>query len=357
MNRNHLMRQFGIALISLSIAAATASAANSISNSFTGFTGDSTQGATQTALTTAGFSLSDTDATNQISFSAAGAAFGTGLPNNDGRNYVRTIASDYANHSFVAEITVTLPNIEEQDVYFGFGSGQANNDFFRIADFGTPAASVMYFGENEVATPTLEALRTNDNASISSILDPATGLGNGTQRIRLTYDWFAKSAVYAFDLDYTGAFAADLTIPAVSTTANYNSTGWPSEPARIFFGGDEGATFKDLAVTVTSADYLMGDFNDDGDVTTADWMILRANQHTNLSSKTSSEAYLLGDMNGDKASNFQDFQLFKTFFEEANGEGSFAAMLSSVPEPSTLLLSMLAGLFALPKRRRTIAGV
>lgn len=356
MNRDHLLRQFGIALIPLAISVSTASAANSISNSFTGFAGNSTLAATQTALTNAGFSLSDTDASNQVTFSASGAGFGIGLENNTSRNYIRTIGSDYANHSFTFEVTVNTPDIDAQDVYIGFGSGQANPDFFRIADLGTPAASVMYFGENELATPNIEVLRTNNGSSRSVTLDPATGLGNGTYRVRLDYDWFRKSAAYSFDLNYAGGpFVADLTAPALSTLENYNATGWPSEPARIYFGGDQGATFKDFAVTVTSADYLMADLNDDGDVTTADWMILRANQHKNLSSKTASEAYLLGDMNGDKASNFLDFQLFKAFFEEANGEGSFATMLSGVPEPSTFLLTILAGLFALPQRRRAAA--
>lgn len=354
MNRDHLMRQFGIALFALAMAGSTASAAGSISNSFTGFTGNSTQAATQTALATAGFSFSDTDGTNQIDFSANGAAFGTGLPNNDGRNYIRTTAGDYANYSFVAEITVSLPNIEEQDVYYGFGSGQANPDFFRIADLGTPAASVMYFGENEVATPNLEALRANNGTSISSILNPATGLGNGTQRIRLTYDWFTKSAVYAFDLNYAGgAFAADLTVPTVNALDNYSPTGWPAEPARIYFGGDEGATFKDLQVTVTSTAHIMGDFTGEGNVTSADWAILRANQHKNLSATTAEGGYLLGDMNGDKANNFEDFRLFKQFYDDANGAGSFAAMAAGVPEPATVLLAIVAGLFAMPQRRRS----
>jgi hypothetical protein len=356
MNRDHLMRQFGIALSMLTIAVSTASAADSISNSLTGFTGNSTQAATQTALMNAGFNLSDTDASNRVDFSATGAAFGTGLDNNDGRNYVRTIDDDYANHSFVAEITVSTPSSDLQDVYFGFGAGTANPDFFRIADFASDRASVMYFGENEPDFPTIEVLRTNNASSRSVFLDPATGLGDGTYRVRLDYNWFQKSAVYSFDLNYAGGpFVADLTVPALSTLDNYSSTGWPSEDSRIYFGGDEGASFKDLQVTVTSDAFLMGDFTNDGNVTTADWMVLRANQHTNLSSKSASEAYLLGDMNGDKASNFEDFRLFKQFFEDTNGAGSFAVMVAGIPEPSTLLLAVAAALFAMPQRRRSVA--
>ena len=39
----------------------------------------------------------------------------------------------------------------------------------------------------------------------------------------------------------------------------------------------------------------------------------------------------------------QAFVLFKTLFEEANGKGSFAAMLASVPEPTNGAI-MVAGL-------------
>ena len=45
--------------------------------------------------------------------------------------------------------------------------------------------------------------------------------------------------------------------------------------------------------------FAIGDLNVDGAINSADWVILRTNQHTNLSSKSLAEAYRLGDLNGD----------------------------------------------------------
>ena len=83
-------------------------------------------------------------------------------------------------------------------------------------------------------------------------------------------------------------------------------------------------------------------------------MILRANQHTDLSGLSLEQAYFKGDMNTDKQNNFDDFVAFKTYYEAANGTGSFAAMVASVPEPTTLLLTMLTGGIALLGRRRAV---
>src|SRR5215217_5441424 len=91
-------------------------AANSFSNSLTGFTGDSTQAATVSAVTAAGFNFSNDgvgsatppDATvYKVRFDSSGAIFGDLQPVNDARNYMRTIATDYASTSFVAEVTIT----------------------------------------------------------------------------------------------------------------------------------------------------------------------------------------------------------------------------------------------------------
>jgi hypothetical protein len=97
-----------------------------------------------------------------------------------------------------------------------------------------------------------------------------------------------------------------------------------------------------------------GDLNVDGAINSADWTILRTNQHTNLTSKSLAEAYRLGDLTGDKANNHADFIAFKTLFDAANGVGAFQAMVAGVPEPSTTILLVGAGiaLFRVGQRRR-----
>jgi hypothetical protein len=345
--------------------ASIVSAANSFSNSLTGFTGDSTQPATVSAVAAAGFNFSDDGvgttappaaSVYKVQFDSSGAKFGVGQVVNDGRNYMRTTATDYANTSFVAEVTITTADIDNQNAYFGLGSGNANNDFFRTPDFQTSAASIMYWGENEIATPTIEVVRNNDGQGRDVSETAAPGLGNGTHRARLTYDWFKKTATVAFDLNYAGgAFTADVTSPAANVLPLYTSgTGFPQELGRIFLGGDLGTTFKDFQVTVSGPSVVFGDFdNTGGAVTSSDWAILRSNKEKDVSGLTNQAAYFLGDLTADLKIDHDDFVVFKSLYEDAHGTGSFAQMLASVPEPSTLSLLLICALAfdRCPRRR------
>jgi hypothetical protein len=372
MIRDNLRLRFGLALLPLFLAASGASAATSFSHTLKTFTGNSTQAGTQADVSAAGFNFFDTIAAAKVDFDASGATFGDMIvdtPNDIDRNYMRTNDANYAKTSFVAEITfVTAPltpagctppacGIDVQDGYFGLGSGDANINYFRLPDFGTPNASVQYWGENEIADPTLEFYTINNaGTEEAEIIDPATGMGDGAHRVRLTYDWFAKTAVFAIDWNFVGGitdpFVADLTAPALNVLPLYAADGFPTEPGRIYFGGDERVTFKDFEVDVSTPEMIMADFNSSGTVTSADWAILRNNMHTNMSALTFEQAYFLGDLTADKANNHADFVAFKTFYEDANGSGSFTRMLAGVPEPSTFALLLSAGLMALPSRRR-----
>jgi hypothetical protein len=120
------------------------------------------------------------------------------------------------------------------------------------------------------------------------------------------------------------------------------------------YGNNFNAYIDNVDVRVlNAADALIrGDFNSDGKVDSLDWVIFRTNQETDLSGLTLEEAYRRGDLNEDRANNQADFVIFKTIFEEANGAGSFVATLGGVPEPSTMVLILSAGLFVLPVRRR-----
>jgi hypothetical protein len=345
--------RIGLLLPSMLALTEAAMAANSFTNSLTGFTGDSTQAATQTAVAAAGFNFSDVaDSNAAVHFNTSGANFDVSNLGNDGRNYMRTVDTDYANTSFVAEVTIVTPDIDNQDAYFGLGSGSANPDFFRTPDFASEFASVMYWGENEVAEPTLEIGKTN-NAQGNFNLTPAPALGNGTHRVRLSYDWFRKTASFTFDLDYAGGeFNADLAPPAVNTLSLYSATGWPTEPGRVFFGGDENVVFKDFQVTVSSTPVVYGDLNNNGTITSADWMILRTNLYADTSGSSHQQAYFLGDLTADLAINHSDFFAFKILYDNVNGAGSFVEMLASVPEPITLALVVPPALMIVLVRRR-----
>lgn len=99
--------------------------------------------------------------------------------------------------------------------------------------------------------------------------------------------------------------------------------------------------------------FEIGDLNVDGDLDVDDWVILRNNQLSDLSSLSLAQAYRVGDLTGDKLNNHADFVAFKTLYDMANGSGAFLAMVSgSVPEPSSALLVLAAGSIALPRLRR-----
>src|SRR5262249_4543910 len=92
------------------------------------------------------------------------------------------------------------------------------------------------------------------------------------------------------------------------------------------------------------APVVFGDFTGDGLVNSADWAILRNNQFGDLSSFTAQQAYLHGDLNGDKRNDHADFVLFKSTYQQLNGAAAFAALLKGVPEPASWMLAMLAGI-------------
>lgn len=352
---------FLAASLSLSLGVPDASAAANLTNSLTGFTGNSTQGATQSALAAAGLGVTSTAGFEEdpesgtvfdptVQFDVNGANFGSFLIGDGGRNFVRTAETDYADVSFVAEVTWVTGDISSQAGYFGLGSAEYGS--FRIADWGTPNSAIQLF--LEVPTePEVFVLKNDNTTATFDEGTAAPGLATGTNRLRMTYDWFQKTATFAVDVAYAGgAFTADVTTPPVKIIDLYGTDGWPTEPARVYFGGDDGTTFKDLQITVSTPSMRLGDFNSDGNITSADWGILRTNQLADLSGKTFQEAYFLGDVTADLANDHADFAAFKEIYDAANGVGAFAAMIASVPEPSSAALVALAGLFARPVVRR-----
>ena len=93
------------------------------------------------------------------------------------------------------------------------------------------------------------------------------------------------------------------------------------------------------------------DLDADGDIDAADFTAFAAASHTNLAGMSDYQLYKAGDLNGDGANNYADFRLFKDAFIAANGAPAFAALMASVPEPTSLLLA-IGGAFGLAFRRR-----
>jgi hypothetical protein len=243
--------------------ALVAEAASPLSNSLTGFTGNSTQAGTQTAIGAAGLNFFSTTgeiigdngtpddpsddmvvSNHTVAFDSAGARFGSLIAGDGGRNYVRTNQSDYATVPFVAEITFTAE--DPQAVFFGLGAGDT-------ALFGTPDWSTQFSSASfwpEINNDKFVQFRTQND--VNAFVDTnVPGLAGGTHRFRMTFDPATRFLVGSIDTNYAGGpFVADVTGFPIVTSTLFAADGWPTEPSRIFFGGDDGATFRDLMIRV-----------------------------------------------------------------------------------------------------------
>jgi hypothetical protein len=292
--------------------------ANSFSNSLTGFTGDSTVPATQAAVGAAGFNFASTAGLDPeftmdptVAFGSNGATFGLLFGGDGGRNYMRTNDSDYATVDFVAEITFESTDLVGQEVFIGLGSGEIA--LFGVPDWSNSVARTMTYSiDTNYAGGPFTADVTAPTTDLNHI-DCPTGCGNPEMPISADF------------------FAAD---------------GWPGEPSRIFFGGDDGVVFRDFTVTASAPPGLFGDFNDDGSVDAADYVMWRKNDGTNNA--------LPNDNGLGTPIGALHYNLWRTNFGETSGGGA-GGNSTGVPEPASLALIVL-GVFAgsVVTRRQTV---
>ena len=221
-----------------------ANAASNSSLSLTGFTGDSSQSGTQTALATAGLNAFSTGAPEAVTFDANGAHFGSVTAGDAGRNYVRTNDSNYSTVPFVAEITFEADDAKA--VFFGLGAG--DTALFGTPDWSTQFSSASFWPETN--NDKFVQFRTQNDTNVF-VDTNVPGFSPGAHRFRMTFDPATNSLTGAIDTNYAGGpFVADVTGVPNNTTTLFAADGWPSEPSRIFFGGDDGAVFRDLVIRV-----------------------------------------------------------------------------------------------------------
>lgn len=189
-----------------------------------------------------------------IVYDAAGAHIGGTIPGDGGRNYVRTIKDNFAQAlSFTAEITFETTT-DDQAVFFGVGAGQ--KALFGTPDWSTLLSSASFWPES--GNNKFTRFRTqNDHNAFGDT--GVAGFDPGTHRFRMTYDKSTQRLLGEIDLNYAGGpFVADpmtTNFPIVVTAlfvdndlSGDNGPGWLVDPSRIFFGGDDGATFRDLVI-------------------------------------------------------------------------------------------------------------
>lgn len=198
-------------------------------------------------------------------------------------------------------------------------------------------------------------------ASWRSIADNYDAGNPGPNQVDAAHQWTkltdpaTHTDLSEADLDAgpsTGASLANNRIVNLSTAG-----GWIKTPREdLVFSYISAGVVKTGIVAYAghgSQPFANGDLNTDGVINAADWMILRVNQHTNMTSLSLAQAYRLGDLTSDKTSNHADFAAFKTAYETVNGVGSFAALLATVPEPSAAVLLVGVGVALLPAARRS----
>lgn len=335
---------FGLCLAAVLVT--DASAATSFSNSLTGFSGDSTLPATQAAVGAAGFNFFSTAGLDSeftmdptIVFDSGGAHFGSLYGGDGGRNYVRTNDSDYATVNFVAEITVERDN-NGQQAFIGLGAG--NTALFGVPDWSTLFSSTFVTPEDGSLTRWRSA---NDANEWTGDDPPSSVTAAGTHRVRMEFDRVAKTMTYSIDLDYAGGpFTSDATAvtdlnhidcpsgcgnPEMPISADFfGSDGWPNEPSRIYFGGDDSVIFTDFTVAVSDEPGQDGDFDGDDDVDGRDFLVWQRGE--------SPDPLSAGDL---------------ALWQANYGMGALAG-ISAVPEPSGVTLLTLGVIAAILLRRQ-----
>jgi hypothetical protein len=197
----------------------------------------------------------------------------------------------------------------------------------------------------------------------------STSLDAGTNRT-LDLRWFWKYAIAAgaefrarLRLSNDLVTSVDLTNPV----AEYNFTisgltvdfqmfesmialpdGVRSFDLTFISGGALGATgtihIDDISAAIVTALALLGDYNHNGVVDAADYIVWRK-------SFGSIGSGLAADGNGDNAVNLLDYDIWRVHFGDSAGAAATAES-QPIPEPSTAILSLLGCVVALMIRRR-----
>jgi len=152
------------------------------------------------------------------------------------------------------------------------------------------------------------------------------------------------SAIGGFDYTSGDLFRV---LTADSITGEFDTIIVPSLDSTWSALVDYGDDYVDLFVVTK------GDVNLDGSLTVADWVVVKNNLFKQSTAMNIGDAYSNGDLNRDGKINELDFGLFKEFYEQIHGVGSFEAATQNIPEPTaySLLLTSLLLVSAKPDRR------
>lgn len=195
--------------------------------------------------------------------------------------------------------------------------------------------------------------QTNWN-KITAVRDAPGGNGGGDGSIDSDDDWVvlsdpdSESDLSEFEISFPGGDGGVLGAGASLSLGNvWRKVPGSLEDVVVAVADPTGnAMFVPISYTGNVGNsFPIGDLDFDGDVDAIDWQSYLAAAQSDLNDLTVAEAYRQGgDLNSDGASDILDLDAFITSFDASNGSGSFAAMVATVPEPSSL--AQLAALAA-----------
>ncbi len=185
-------------------------------------------------------------------------------PGDGGRSYVQTSRADYAKGNFQAEVTVTLKGGGGAGcAFFGIGCGQANPGEFQ--EPSTAPALYVRLAPGDFAGGAVSVSVNGREAK--GDLAPT---GDGTHRIRLTWDASRQRALFEIDSNWDGqSFRADSSATVDGTGVRFG------DAARLFVGGANGVRFTGFATkTLAASDLKKADFGETfaGDPTAGTWL-------------------------------------------------------------------------------------
>jgi lysophospholipase L1-like esterase len=193
-----------------------------------------------------------------------GGTFVFAKPGDGARSYIRTSRGDFARESFQAEVTVTVTGGGGAGcAFFGLGCGQANAGASQ--EPSTVPALFVRLAPSDFAAGAI-TVSVNGGESVSG-LAPA---GDGTHRIRLTWDAAGKRALFEIDANWDGqSFQADSSTTVAGAAVDFGNE------SRLFVGGANGVQFTRFTTKpMTAAEVKAAGFGENfaGDPTAGTWL-------------------------------------------------------------------------------------
>ena len=166
----------------------------------------------------------------------AGGTFAFTKPGDGARSYLRTLRSDYAKESFQAEATVTLKGGGGAGcAFFGMGCGQGNAKQYQEPST-TPSLFVRLAPSDFSGGVVTANVNSHENGHGSA------PVGDGTHRVRFTWDSAGKRALFEIDANWEGqSFRADSSVTISATEVDFGNE------ARVFVGGANGVKFSEFS--------------------------------------------------------------------------------------------------------------